>query len=90
VPKISEVYYFTFAFLKKNIYFCKIKHSKQRHKMRKEIGKWFMDIAKYVATAILISSFLGSLEQKWIVYSIGSLIVFVCFSVGLYFIHNKK
>ena len=27
--------------------------------MRKEIGKWFMDIAKYVATAILISSFLG-------------------------------
>ena len=58
--------------------------------MKKEIGKWFMDIAKYVATAILISSFLGSFEQKWIVYIVGSLIVTVSFSIGLYFIHNKK
>jgi len=32
--------------------------------MKKEIGKWFMDVAKYVATAILISSFLGSFSQK--------------------------
>ena len=24
--------------------------------MRKEVGKWFMDITKYVATAVLISS----------------------------------
>jgi len=30
--------------------------------MRKEIGKWFMDIAKYVATAVLIASFLGSFQ----------------------------
>ena len=33
--------------------------------MKKEVGKWFMDIAKYVATAVLISSFFGGLEQKW-------------------------
>jgi len=32
--------------------------------MKKEIGKWFLDIAKYVATAVIISSFLGSLEHK--------------------------
>jgi hypothetical protein len=58
--------------------------------MRKEIGKWFMDLAKYVATAILITSFLGSLEQKWAVYSIGSAIVGVGFLIGLYFIRDKK
>ena len=32
--------------------------------MRNEIGKWFMDVAKYVATAVLISSFLGSFDDK--------------------------
>ena len=58
--------------------------------MKKEIGKWFMDIAKYVATAIIISSFLGSFEQKWAVYCIGSAIVVVSFLIGLYFINSKK
>ena len=58
--------------------------------MRKEIGKWFMDITKYVATAILISSFLGSLEHKWAVYVIGSIIIVVGFLLGLYFIREKK
>ena len=58
--------------------------------MNKEIGKWFMDIAKYVATAVIISSFLGSFEQKWIVYCVGSAIIAVCFVVGIYFINRKK
>ena len=58
--------------------------------MRKEIGKWFMDIAKYVATAILISSFLGSFEKKWAVYVVGIIIVSVGFLLGLYFINEKK
>ena len=58
--------------------------------MKKEIGKWFMDIAKYVATAVLISSFLGSFEQKWAVYIGGSIIVIIGFLLGLYFIRDKK
>ena len=58
--------------------------------MKKEVGKWFMDIAKYVATAVIISSFLGSLEQKWAVYIVGTSIVVVGFSLGLYFIKEKK
>ena len=28
-------------------------------KVKEEIGKWLMDVAKYVATAVLISTFLG-------------------------------
>jgi len=58
--------------------------------MKKEVGKWFMDIAKYVATAVLISSFLGSFEQRWLIYTFGLGIVVVCFSAGVYFIHDKK
>ena len=58
--------------------------------MKKEIGKWLMDIAKYVATAILISSFLGSFERKWVIFTVGSSIVITCFFAGLYFIKDKK
>ena len=58
--------------------------------MKKEVGKWFMDIAKYVATAVLISSFLGSFEHKWAVYLSGSIIVIIGFLLGLYFIREKK
>jgi uncharacterized membrane protein YecN with MAPEG domain len=58
--------------------------------MRKEIGKWFMDVAKYVATAILISSFLGGFNEKWIMYIVGAILVTSCFAIGLGFIHKKK
>jgi len=58
--------------------------------MKKEIGRWFMDIAKYVATGVLISSFLGGFEQKWLMYSVGILTVVFCLFLGLYFIKNQK
>jgi hypothetical protein len=58
--------------------------------MKKEIGKWLMDIAKYVATAVLISSFLSGFERKWVVFVVGLSIVITCFFAGLYFIKDKK
>jgi len=58
--------------------------------MKKEIGKWLMDVAKYVATAVIISSFLGSFEQKWAVYVVGTSIVVVGFSLGVYFIKETN
>jgi len=58
--------------------------------MKKEIGKWFMDIAKYVATAVLISSFLGGFEQKWIMYLVGIVTVILSLFLGLYFLNDKK
>ena len=58
--------------------------------VRKEIGKWFMDVAKYVATAVLISSFLGGFEQKWVMYSIGVITVVLSLFLGLYFVNDKN
>jgi low affinity Fe/Cu permease len=58
--------------------------------MRKEIGKWFMDIAKYIAMAVLISSFLGSFQQKWIMYIIGALTIVLSFGIGIFLINDKK
>jgi uncharacterized membrane protein (UPF0136 family) len=58
--------------------------------MKKEIGKWFMDISKYVTTAIIISGFLGDLQHQWLVFLIGGVIAGVCFGVGTYFMNKKS
>ena len=58
--------------------------------MRKEIGKWLMDVAKYVATAVLITSFLGEIQEKWIVYTIGILTVISCLAINLFLIKERR
>ena len=58
--------------------------------MIKELGKWLMDVAKYVATAFLISSFLGNINAKWAMYLIGSVTVIILVSSGLWLINNDK
>ncbi len=34
--------------------------------MKKELGKWLMDIAKYIVTALLLSSVFGDMQNPWI------------------------
>lgn len=58
--------------------------------MRKEIGKWLMDIAKYVTTAVLLSSLLGEFPNKWGMYVAGSITVVISLAFGLYFIKERK
>lgn len=36
--------------------------------MKKELGKWLMDIAKYITTAVMLSSIFGEVHEKWIIY----------------------
>jgi len=64
--------------------------AKKISNMRKEIGKWFFDVAKYVTTVFLISTFLGDFEKKWIMYLIGFACVVITFVLGLYFMNDKK
>ena len=45
--------------------------------------------SKYVATAVLISSFLGGLQQKWLMYVIGTLVVILFLSLGLFYANDK-
>ncbi|KAA6317477.1 hypothetical protein EZS27_032373 [termite gut metagenome] len=54
--------------------------------MKKEFGKWLMDVAKYVTTAFLISAFLGDIEERWIMYIIGSVTAIAPLLVGLWLI----
>lgn len=59
--------------------------------MKKELGKWLMDIAKYMATAILLSSvFNGIDEWVWYVYALLVVAVLVTLIVGLSMIKEKE
>ena len=55
-------------------------------KVKEEIGKWLMDMAKYVATAVLISTFLGDVSSRWVVYVTGILAVILLMWLGVWFI----
>ncbi len=38
--------------------------------MKKEFGKWLMDIAKYMTTALLLSSAFGDMGNGWVVTAV--------------------
>ena len=63
---------------------------KIKSETKKEIGKWLMDIAKYVLTAAIVMSFLGEFGQKWLFYGVGLVIVALCFFLGLNIFNNDK
>ena len=58
--------------------------------MKKELGKWLMDIAKYITTAVVLTSIFGEVEQQWIIYEGGTLAVALSLGWGLYLVRDKK
>ena len=58
--------------------------------MKKEFGKWLMDIAKYITTAVILTSIFGEVEQKWVIYLGGILAVVFTLGWGLYLVRDKK
>jgi hypothetical protein len=58
--------------------------------MKKEFGKWLMDIAKYIVTAIMLTSILGDIREKWAVYTICGVAVFVALIWGLLLVREPK
>lgn len=58
--------------------------------MRKEFGKWLMDIAKYITTAVVLTSIFGSVEQEWIIYIGGFISILLTLGFGLYLVRDKK
>jgi hypothetical protein len=58
--------------------------------MKKELGKWLMDIAKYITTAVVLSSIFGDVQEKWIIYVGGSLAIIVTLLAGLWLVREEK
>jgi heme exporter protein D len=49
--------------------------------IKQEFGKWFLDVAKYVLTAMILSSMLEGLSQVWLVVGASALMM-LCLIFG--------
>lgn len=58
--------------------------------VRKELGKWFMDIAKYITTAVLLATVFGSMEKLWTVCVFATLTILLTMAVGLWLYSGNK
>ena len=58
--------------------------------MRKEMGKWVLDIAKYLATAVLISTLFRDIQEKSVTLAIGGLSVALILLLGMFLIKEPK
>ena len=58
--------------------------------MRKELGKWVLDIAKYLATAVLISTIFRDIQEKSITLIIGGLSVAIILLGGVFLLKEPK
>lgn len=56
--------------------------------MKKEIGKWFMDVAKYIATAVLLTQIFGGMADSAYIIAYALISVVIIFSLGVSIIHS--
>lgn len=56
--------------------------------MKKEIGKWFMDVAKYIATAVLLTQIFGGMADSAYIIIYALISVVLIFALGVSIIHS--
>ena len=57
--------------------------------MKKEFGKWLLDIAKYMVTALLLSTIFADMREPMIMYLV-AVFSFVLLIIGLAVIYNSE
>ena len=56
--------------------------------MKREIGKWFMDVAKYIATAVLLTQIFGGMADSTYIIIYALMSVVIIFALGVSIIHS--
>ena len=57
---------------------------------RKEVGKWLLDIAKYVVTAVIISAIFNQMENIISILLVAMVIILLLFVAGLHYLGDNK
>ncbi len=57
---------------------------------QKEFGKWLMDVAKYIATAVVISSIFGGIANRAWVVVVGVACIVLAIVCGVILINLSK
>lgn len=70
--------------------YCQIKSCFVSLHMKKELGKWLMDIAKYLTTAVLLSSVFNDIKDSWIIYFVVSIAIVLTLLSGLWLVREEK
>ena len=58
--------------------------------MRKEFGKWLMDVAKYLDTAVLLSSVFEEIQNTYRIYVICSFVLIFLLCLGLILVEDSQ
>jgi uncharacterized membrane protein YraQ (UPF0718 family) len=59
--------------------------------MRKELGKFFIDVAKLIIAGVLLATIIHDVTNRWLIYTLGSTSVFTLLIIGLYLVTpNQK
>lgn len=58
--------------------------------MKEKFGQWWLDIAKYVVTSVIIASLLGDWEEKAYLFLTASAVVVITLSIGIYFLRQSE
>ena len=72
---------------KYGILFCSFRNSSYLCSMKKEFGKWLMDVAKYMVTALLLSTIFADLNEPIIIYIVVILSI-VVLMIGLFLVSD--
>ncbi|WP_315367252.1 DUF6722 family protein [Prevotella koreensis] len=58
--------------------------------MKEALGKWLMDIAKYITTAVLLSTIFGEVNDKPTIVVLSSIAIITSLCTGLYLVNKKR
>ena len=57
---------------------------------KENLGKYLIDISKYVVTGVLIASIFKDLDEKYLIYVLSSIVALFALIVGLVLTNKKK
>lgn len=58
--------------------------------MKQELGKWLMDIAKYITTAVLLTSVFNYIESNSIMIALAVAAIVISLAFGLFLVKDKN
>lgn len=57
---------------------------------KENLGKYLIDISKYVVTGVIIASTFKDLDDKYLVYILSAVVAIIALIVGLILTNKKK
>ena len=62
---------------------------RKQGRWKENLGKYLLDVSKYVLTGVVITSLFGSVDDYFVIYALGTLTVLITLLVGLILTNNK-